>query len=80
VLAATTTEGAVSRVVYDVFPGEAFGDDTAVGSRYTIVGRQQRAGGLPATGFGAPLEFVFVSAEARALCSRGVVAASGACV
>ena len=80
VLAAAPTAGPVSEVIYDGFPGEAFGDDVANGTRYRITGREVPDVDLPETGFATPLVYELVSVEAFSLCTRGVDTVSGFCV
>ena len=72
VLAAESSAGSTSELVYDHFPGEKFGDDVANGARHWVVGRQVPATDLPETGLTSSLEYELVSVEARVLCTRGV--------
>ena len=80
VLAAAPGDGPTAEVVYDVFPDEAFGDDAARGARLRVTGRQVPADDLPETAFAASVEYELVSVEASSLCTRGVDAATGACI
>jgi len=80
VRATEPNDGPRSDVVYDVFPGEKFGDDAAAGSRYRVVGRQVPVSDLPASGFGSSLGYELVSVEVRSLCTRGVSPPAGVCV
>ena len=69
VRATEPSAGPAPEIVYDVFPGEDFGDDAAAGARYRIVGKRLSSGAV---------ELVHV--EARSLCTRGVDRASGVCI
>ena len=80
VLASEPSAGTTSEVVYDVFPDEAFGDDTTNGSRLRVTGRQVPVDDLPETGFAGALGYELVSVETTSLCRRGVDASSGFCV
>ncbi len=70
VLAAAPPGGSPSEAVYDMLPGEFFGDDSSIGSRYRIVGQEVQGANPPA--------FELVRAEVIALCTRGV--SGGLCV
>jgi hypothetical protein len=71
VVAAAPGAGTTSDVVYDTFPGEAFGGDASIGSRYVVTGRQVPSGSLPPTGFAAPVVYELVSVDQIQLCTRG---------
>lgn len=69
VLAAEPSDDTNPVVIYDGFPGEDFGSDVDLGSRYLIVGRQL-----------GPDSYELVSVEAASLCTRGVESSTGYCV
>ena len=79
VRATEPSAGPTSEVVYDEFPGEKFGDDTTLGTRHRVIGRQVPTSDLPANVFRSSLGYELVSVEVRSLCTRGV-SASGVCV
>ncbi len=65
------TSGTVAESAYDTFPGEFFGDDTSVGSRYHVRAR------LVASN---PPVYEFDNVFEQALCSRGLDQSTGFCV
>ena len=69
VRASDPATGTPNEVVYDVFPGEDEGDDTAIGVRYWVVGQELPSG-----------DYELMSVEARTLCTRGADATTGFCV
>ena len=71
VLVAAPTAGSPSEAVYDTFPGEFFGDDTAIGSRYRVTGQL-----LP----GSPTMWELDTVVRQVLCTRGVDTPTGFCV
>lgn len=79
VVAAAPSGAPTDEVVSDVFPGEFFGDDTSIGFRIVVVGRQVTAGSLPETGFASSVVYELVRADVINLCTRGVTD-DGLCV
>jgi hypothetical protein len=79
VVAAAPGAGPTFEVIYDTFPGELFGGDTSIGSRYLVTGHEVTAGGLPPTGFAGRVAYELVGVESIELCTRGVTG-DGLCV
>ena len=79
VVAAAPGTGVTSEVIYDTFPGEFFGDDTSIGSRLVVIGRQTPTGSLPPTAFASAVGYELVSVTAISLCTRGTTD-DGLCV
>lgn len=79
VIAAAPGDGPTAVVVYDTFPGEFFGSDTDIGSRYTVTGRRVASAALPATGFAPTVRYELVRVETMAFCIRGTTD-GGLCV
>ena len=71
VLVASPGAGSPSTAIYDTFPGEFFGSDTDIGSRYLVTGVL-----VP----GSPDMWVLDTAISQALCTRGVDSPTGFCV
>ncbi|MGI9646746.1 MAG: hypothetical protein ACR2O6_15680, partial [Ilumatobacteraceae bacterium] len=71
VLVASPGAGSPSTAVYDTFPGEFFGSDTDVGSRYHVTGVL-----VP----GSPDMWALDIAISQSLCTRGVDTPTGFCV
>ncbi len=70
---------ATSEIVYDTFPGEFFGSDDSIGTRYVVTGRQTIGDPLPVTGFSAGLVYELVRVDAITFCTRGVTQ-DGLCI
>jgi hypothetical protein len=79
IVAAAPSQTPTAEVVYDVFPGEFFGDDTSIGFRIVVVGRQAPAGPLPETGFAPGVVYELVRVDTIGFCTRGVTS-DGFCV
>ncbi len=75
ILVAEPGSGTTAEVVYDVFPGEFFGDDTSIGSRIVVTGEQI----IPEAAFAPGVVYRLVRVDSIAFCTRGVTD-DGLCV